>query len=262
MTPRRSVAATALRRTRHDATAPRPSRAARPRVRSPRHRRSRPWPRAVTWWRPTCPSVPVIDDHQSSQAHLIRVSTLSGRGIHPCPAGYPGAAGGGASITVPGFPLPFGHRRSLLGSSCARRGFGFPHGQPTSRNYAAGIRRGCHVPHETDTTGEGALCTPGTVVRSRPAKFPRAAPVASQRPAPTSRWNIPSGESANDEASTKVHAIHPSGLPQPVAPGWNGNPWAFPRASHPAVTRDARRDGDGPHALDRALRLRHQPNLL
>ena len=29
--------------------------------------------------------------------------------------------------------------------------------------------------------------------------------------------------------------------PSPVAPGWNGRPWAFPRASHPAVTGGARR---------------------
>src|SRR6476469_5539531 len=128
--------------------------------------------------------------------------------------------------------------------------------------HAPGPRRGCHVPHQTATTGLGALCTPGTVVRSRPTKFARAAPVASQRPAPTSRWNIPPSESADDEASTRVHAIHPSGLPQPVTTGWNGGPWALPRASHPAVTRDARRGGDGPCALDRTLRLRHQPNLL
>jgi hypothetical protein len=27
--------------------------------------------------------------------------------------------------------------------------------------------------------------------------------------------------------------VHPSGLPQHVTPGWNGSPWALPRASHP-----------------------------
>lgn len=122
-------------------------------------------------------------------------------------------------------------RHSLLGSSCARRRFGLPHGQLTRS--LPGPRRGCHVPHEADATGVGALCTPGTVVRSRPAKPPRAAPVAFQRPAPTSRWNIPSSESANDEASTRVHAIHPSGLPQPVATGWNGGPWASPSGFAP-----------------------------
>src|SRR5215212_4557901 len=30
---------------------------------------------------------------------------------------------------------------------------------------------------------------------------------------------------------TRLHAIHPSGLPQPVAPGWNGSPWAL----HPGL---------------------------
>ena len=40
--------------------------------------------------------------------------------------------------------------------------------------------------------------------------------------------------------------VHPSGLPQPVTPGWDGSPWAFPRASHPAVTRNARQGGDSP----------------
>jgi hypothetical protein len=30
------------------------------------------------------------------------------------------------------------------------------------------------------------------------------------------------------EASTEVHAIHPSGLPSPVVPGWDRNPRAFP----------------------------------
>jgi hypothetical protein len=88
--------------------------------------------------------------------------------------------------------LPFGHRHSLLGSSCARQEV-----QPSSRSAhqttaSPGPRRGCHVPHDTDTTGVGALCTPGTVVRSRPAKSPRAAPAASQLPAPISRSNIPS----------------------------------------------------------------------
>ena len=89
---------------------------------------------------------------------------------------------------VPGFPLPFGHRHSLLGSSCARCG-----NRPSSRS-AYQTQHLRLDPNgvvtfriETDTTGVGALCTPGTVVRSRPAKSPRAAPAASQRPAPISR---------------------------------------------------------------------------
>jgi hypothetical protein len=40
--------------------------------------------------------------------------------------------------------------------------------------------------------------------------------------------------------------VHPSGLPQPVTPGWDRSPRALPRASHPAVTRSARQGGDSP----------------
>jgi hypothetical protein len=36
-----------------------------------------------------------------------------------------------------------------------------------------------------------------------------------------------------------------------VTPGWNEGPWASPWASDPAVTHDARQDGDEPRALAR-----------
>lgn len=74
--------------------------------------------------------------------------------------------------------------------------FRLPHGRPTQRTttLSLGLHRGCHVPHETDATGLGALCAPGTVMRSRPARSPQAAPAASQRPTPVSRSNIPPAE--------------------------------------------------------------------
>ncbi len=50
-------------------------------------------------------------------------------------------------------------------------------------------------------------------------------------------------------------------FPLPVIPGWNQDPWAFPRASHPTVTHDARRGGNRPCALAWVLPVRHQPNL-
>jgi hypothetical protein len=45
--------------------------------------------------------------------------------------------------------------------------------------------------------------------------------------------------------------VRPSGLPQPVALRWSRSPWAFPEASHPAVTSSARPGGDGHRALAR-----------
>jgi hypothetical protein len=57
------------------------------------------------------------------------------------------------------------------------------------------------------------------VVRSRPARFLRAAPAALQRPVPISRWRVPSSGSAYDEASSRIH------LRSPVRSSPAGNPW-------------------------------------
>jgi hypothetical protein len=129
---------------------------------------------------------------------------------------------------LPSFPLPFGHRHSLLGSSYIRWGIG-----PSSRsadqhrNNRPGPHRSCHVLHERDTTGSGALWTPGTAVHSRLAKVAQPAPAASQRPVPIPRWTLPSaGLFVTRHHRGFIH-IHPVGLPQPVAPGWNEGPWAF-----------------------------------
>jgi hypothetical protein len=56
----------------------------------------------------------------------------------------------------------------------------------------------------------------------------------------------PTGGAPFYEASTRVHAIHPSGLPLTCGrPDGTGNPWAFPCAPHPAVTGGARQGGAG-----------------
>lgn len=65
---------------------------------------------------------------------------------------------------------------------------------------------------------------------------------ASQRPA---RHRYPPSGAHPDETSSAVHSRSPSGLPSPVAPGWNGHPWALSRPQHPTVTSDAPRGGDG-----------------
>jgi hypothetical protein len=49
-------------------------------------------------------------------------------------------------------------------------------------------------------------------------------------------------------------------FPSPVAPGWNGSPRAFPRASHPAVTGSACRGGD--RHLGHLPELRHHQLVL
>jgi hypothetical protein len=137
---------------------------------------------------------------------------------------------------VPGFLLPFGRRPSLPGSSCARRGI-----PPPSRS----AYRPRHLPdpvgvitfrmHEirpgwVSSKPRGRWCAPG---QQRPPG--RHLPPSSGRP-----LSLAAASHRRECIMTRRHRgfthVHPSGLPQPVTPGWDGSPWAFPRASHPAVT--------------------------
>lgn len=61
---------------------------------------------------------------------------------------------------------------------------------------------------------------------SRPASTVRSAPAAFQRPVPITRWRYPSAGVCLTRHHRGFICIHPSALPQPVIPGWNGNPWA------------------------------------
>jgi len=187
--------------------------------------------------------------------------------------------GEGAGPAVPGFLLPFGRRPWLLGSSCARWGIE-PSSRSAYRSHRAGPQRGCRVAHEQDPTGQGALFTPGTVVRSRPATILRPAPAALLRPVPTAPLEQPIGGGHFHETSTRVHAIHPS--PQirlatgpkpgtrrfppvfssPATPGWNKSSFGFyPELRTPQLPAAHARAETGHRALARVLHPRHQPGL-
>ena len=112
----------------------------------------------------------------------------------------------------------------------------------------AGPGRGFHVPHARDPAGVGALCTPGTAVFTRPAKTPgRRLPLPNGQPCtPAGTASHPPGAHL-DEASSRVHSrspVRPS--PRLWPPDGTRTLRLLPRASHPAVTRDARQGGDGP----------------
>jgi hypothetical protein len=92
---------------------------------------------------------------------------------------------------------------------------------------------GFHVPHARNSTGVGASCIPGTVVLTRSTKNPRPAPAASLRPAPVPRSNNPSCEAHDNETSTEVHAIHPSGLPLARNPRMERESFGFPSSFTP-----------------------------
>ena len=73
-----------------------------------------------------------------------------------------------------------------------------------------GPHRGCRVEHEQDATGQGALFTPGTVMRSRPATILRPAPAASQRPVPIPRSNLPPPGATFTKRHRGFTHVHPS----------------------------------------------------
>lgn len=127
------------------------------------------------------------------QAHPARVSTLSGQDIAPLSRQLCGHLQRRNWLRGTRFPAAFrptGVRFSSHPAPAAE--FPFPHSRTTKPCERHGPHRDCHVPHETDTTGLGALWTPGMVVRTRPAESVRTAPAAFQRPIPVSRWNFPS----------------------------------------------------------------------
>jgi hypothetical protein len=153
--------------------------------------------------------------------------------MNSCPASYPRRLAE-EPAWCPGFLLPFGHRRSLLGSSISRWGVG-PSLRSAYRSLlkGAGPHRGSHVPHVRDSTGVGASCIPGTVVLTRSTRNTRPAPAALLRPVPTPRSNIPSCEVLYNETSTEVHAIHPSGLPLARNPRMERGSFGFPSSCAP-----------------------------
>jgi hypothetical protein len=104
---------------------------------------------------------------------------------------------------------------------------------------------GFHLPHCEIRPGwvpslpRGRRCSPGQMPCPAVAcRFSAAIP-CTPLPHPTC-------EAPFYEASTRVHTIHPSGLPLACDhPDGTGRPWAFPCAPHLAVTGDARQGGAG-----------------
>ena len=137
--------------------------------------------------------------------------------IHAPPAG-------GLAIRTR-FPAAFRPPAFASRSSCSRRGVG-----PSSRSAyrpTTGPRRGYRVPHARAATGVGALYTPRTAVLIPTDRGSRPAPAASQRPVPAPDV-LPINRVSLNEASTRVHAIHPSGLPLACGhPDGTGRPWAL-----------------------------------
>jgi hypothetical protein len=125
----------------------------------------------------------------------------------------------------------------------------------------SGPGRGFHVPHTRDTTGVGASYAPRTTMLTRPSTPLRPAPAASQRPVPKPCSRNPPTGNMDNEVSTEVHAIHPSGLPLACSPRMEREPLGFPPSSGPR--RCQRRPSGWGQAMSTRpeLRCRHQSTL-
>jgi hypothetical protein len=158
------------------------------------------------------------------------------------------------------FPVAF--RRTgirFLGHPVPAEVIRFPHGQRTERRLPPpGPQRGCRVPHKPDTTGVGAPYTPGPAVFSGRGWVRRPAPAASQRPV-----LHPAGTSHRQGSRLRGIIGGSLAFTRPVFPFTCGlrmeqTPLGLiTRASHPAVTGNARRVGDRPSNTDLESHPRH-----
>ena len=134
--------------------------------------------------------------------------------------------------SCPGFLLPFGGRHSLLGHPIPARGLGLPYGRLTGQRRTTGLPRS----PRTSCDRDGCLLYPEDGDAHPATEKSSAGACRFSTASPYPRHHIPSAGASN-EASTEVHAIHPSGFPLPVAPGWNGSPWASPPSFAPRRRR-------------------------
>jgi hypothetical protein len=112
------------------------------------------------------------------------------------------------------FPVAFQLPAFASWASCSRTEFSSPHGRPTTHALkSAADRNGVSTFHTRETAGSGALLTPEATVSTRPSMSPRSPSADFQRLASLSpRHYFSDPESCRDEASTRVHHIHPFGL--------------------------------------------------
>jgi hypothetical protein len=159
-----------------------------------------------------------------------RVSALSGRATGARIRPVIGTTGGGASHSCPGFPLPFGRRRSLLGHPIPAEDWAF---------LAVGL------PAKPDPDGVTAFRThelrPGWVPpkpRGRRCS-PRLRDVLNRR-LPLHRGQSLDPAPASHRQGSALRGINKGSRDSPVRssprlwpPGWNGRPLGFPPSFAP-----------------------------
>ena len=197
-------------------------------------------------WRPTCPSVPVSQSSLSPQAHLTRVSTLSGPGMCPYPASYAGRPAK-ELVSSPRFPVafrppafasrvilsPLGDWPSLRSAHRFLLPEPDPVGIPRSTRSSCD-RVGCPL-----DPGDGGAHTADSLSSAAACRI-------------TTATSLYLGQLSIIRSSTS-RGITEGSLHSPVRsspclwlPDGTGTLGLLPGASHPAVTGEARPGGDRP----------------
>ena len=181
---------------------------------------------------------------------------------HPAryPASYTQPPSGGAGHNRRAFLLPFGRRHSLPEASFPARGFRPPYGRPTTPPASSADPNGVSMFRTRETwLAQGALCTPGAAVSTRPVFVPAAACRISTA-SPCRPGLQPAPGRIIDEASARVHCHSPhTSLPLACDPGRNGILGLSPELrTQPGRTRQ-RTSGRGQAWTLPGLRLWHLP---
>ncbi len=147
--------------------------------------------------------------------------------------------------TMPRQHLPPQIKKITLKNGKVR--YHLPHGRPTRQRRRCpgpqpGFQRSTRV--RPDRVG-CPLCPGGDGVHPAGKARPnRRLPLSGGQPLPAPLTQPITG---NPQSRDVIEGSRSFTLPvflSPVAPGWSGNPSAFPRAPHPAVTSNARRGED------------------
>jgi hypothetical protein len=153
-----------------------------------------------------------------SKAHLLTSAPCRARRASPVSGQLcPGDHLEGVADLARGFPSPFGRRHWLLehpvpAGASALLTVGLP-----GREWP-GPARGFHVPHAQESAGVGALSIPGRWCSTGWSTFSSRHPPPSQTASPVPRSHFPSSGGRDYETSSRVHVIHPSGLPLTCGP--------------------------------------------
>jgi hypothetical protein len=160
------------------------------------------------------------------------------------------------------FPAAFRLPAFASRSSDSRRGVG-PSLRSADRTRSSGPRRGLPRSARTSYDRGGCLLYPedgdahpaGPSSPTGACRFPAASPYTPLR--------HPIGGASDNEASTEVHAIHPSGLPLACGPRMERAPLGFSPELRTTPAQHRRRTSGWGRALSTSpgLRSRHQPDL-